>query len=383
MKKYYINFCIFYFVYYITFGAFSPYLNVYFGSLGFNGNQIGTLNSLGMLAGMLAAPIFGMIADKTKKTRLVMISLLVSAATTLYVFKRQSLYIPILISFILFGIFKNDIGNLQDSIASKFCKDTELDFSKVRIFGSLGYVFGSFVLASVLSYFGFKGPYVYTMIFCYIFCVFILFFVPTDAEENKEKIAILPATLKLIKNRYFILITIIYQFGLSFVDVANNYVGLHFVNSLNVSADKVGFYTFIMVAPEIIVLAKGGEIIKRCGWKRFYTIAAIGQIIRFLGYCLTGNIYIFYLATITHGLSVLMSAVCNIRFMSEKLDKNLLSTAVSTYGSITLVCQALYNKIFGALIDNFGTYSIFYFGLFISLVLLVMVRKTDIFDGMK
>lgn len=383
VKKYFVNFCIFYFIYYITFGAFSPYLNVYFGKLGFSGSQIGTLNSLGMIAGMLAAPIFGMICDKTRKTKLVMSALLIAASISLYSFMKQREYIPILVTFVLFGIFKNDIGNLQDSIASKFSSDNKLDFSKIRIYGSFGYLFGSFILAGILNRLGIEGPFFILMIICYLSCVIILFFVPSDNDNQKEDIDIIPATLKLLKNKNFLLITIIYLFGMSYVDVANNYVGLHFVNALNVSSSKIGFYTFAMVGPELLILSKGGEILNRFGWKKIYIYGAIGQTIRFLIYCFTGNIYLFYLGTITHGLSVLVSSVYNIRFMTLKINKNLLSTAISTYASITLITQALYNKVIGILIDNFGTYAVFYLGLIISLLLIVIIKKSDIFDDLK
>ena len=384
MKNYQLNFCLFYFIYYITFGAFSPYLNVYFDNLGLSGDQIGTINSLCMLAGMLAAPLFGMIADKTRKTKFVMGTLLVLSALSLYVFSIQTKYYPILITFILFGIFKNDIGNLQDSICSKYCNSDNVDFSKIRIFGSFGYLFGSFVLATVLSKLGIEGPYIKTLIFCYLFSVLILFILPSDIEEsNKTKINIIPAAKQLFKDKNFITITIIYLFAMCLVDIVNNYIGMHFVNAFKLDSSKVAFYTFVMILPELIILSNGGKIIDKLGWKRFYTIAALGQILRYVVYSLTSNVIIFYIATFTHGLSVLMSAVCNIRFMSEKINRDLLSTAISTYGSVALITQALYNKIFGMLIDKFGTYSIFYFSLILSLILLIIVRSTKIFNDMK
>ena len=58
-----------YFIFYTGFGIYLPFINIYYRDIGLSGLEIGLINTLSPLVGMLSAPLWGVLNDRYGKTR--------------------------------------------------------------------------------------------------------------------------------------------------------------------------------------------------------------------------------------------------------------------------------------------------------------------------
>ena len=214
--------CGFFLLHYMTMGVYTPYVNVYYERLGFTGSQIGLISLIGLLFAMLAAPLFGILCDKTKSDKGVIVFLMLASAASMFLWSKQTTFIPVLFTSTLLLIFRSDIGSISDSLAVKFCNQEEYDFGFVRSIGSLGYLLGAFVVANTLAAFGFQGPYVMCFIVFMILGAILICFFPNSKEEEenskKEDFSLLKDGKELLLNKDFIFIIIVMIFSTMALD---------------------------------------------------------------------------------------------------------------------------------------------------------------------
>ena len=93
MKKHQSKlFYAFYFLYFAAMSGFTTYINVYLESKGLNGSQFGQITAAGLLISVFIAPLWGIIGDKTRNYKLLLLASLGSSLIALYFYAKQSLY---------------------------------------------------------------------------------------------------------------------------------------------------------------------------------------------------------------------------------------------------------------------------------------------------
>ena len=386
MKGQFRNYCIFYFFYYATLGVFSPYLNVYYERLGFSGSQIGNINSLSLVFAMFTTPLWGIVSDKTKKHKLVLTVAVGMTAIVLFIWSLQRNYIPVLVTAIFLQICRCDIGSLADSMCIKFCNRYEEDFSVVRSLGSLGYVFGSFAVGYVASYFGFSGPYVYIAMICSaiaVICIQKFTVDENDENETTQKLDLLHDGKEIIKNGNFIYALLLMILISAVLDVINGYVGNHLVGTLKQSDSLIGISTLAMVAPEFFIVMKAQKIFDKIGYRNLYLLGCGSQVLRFLVYAFVPNVFAFLIVSLFHGLSIAAICVGNVNFLYRAVDKKILATGMSIYNAGYIISTALFNQLFGRLYEASGSGSMFFVAAILTTIGLLMVicsKRLNIMD---
>lgn len=369
--------CGFYLLHYMTMGVYTPYVNVYYERLGFTGSQIGLISLIGLLFAMLAAPLFGVLCDKTKSDKGVIVFLMLASAVSMFIWSKQSTFIPVLLASTFLLIFRSDIGSISDSMAVKFCNQEEFDFGFVRSIGSLGYLLGAFVVANTLAAFGFQGPYVMCFIVFMILGAILICFFPNKQEENsveqKEEFSLLKDGKELLLNKDFLFIIIVMVFSTMALDCAVSYAGNHLVTTMNQPDSLIGIFSCAMVLPEVFMVMRIGKVIKKIGLKKLYIFACITQIIRMLVYAFSGNIYLFLLVSALHGIMIGAGGVGNVEFMHQRIPSKMLSTAMSIYGATYTIGTALFSQLFGIIYQYGSSNMIFLVCAMFTLIPLVMV----------
>lgn len=367
--------CGFYLLHYMTMGVYSPYVNVYYERLGFSGSQMGMISLVGLLLAMLCAPLFGVLCDKTKSDKGVIIFLMLSSALSIYLWSTQAYFAGVLVTSTLFLIFRSDIGSLSDSLAVKFCNQEGFDFGFVRSLGSLGYLLGSFVVANFLISKGFQGPFVYSYMLFMVLGAFLIFFFPKNSEHTKSKgeFSLLKDGKELLKNKDFLFIIIVMLFSSMIIDCIGSYAGNHLISTLKQQDSVIGIFSCAMVLPEVFLVMGIGKVIKKFGLKKLYILACASQVLRLLVYAFTNNIVLFLLASTLHGIMIGAGGVGNVEFMHQRIPSRMLSTAMSIYGATYTIGTAICSQVFGIIYQYGSSNLIFLVGAILTIIPLLMV----------
>lgn len=377
-------FFIFYFIYFISSGVFYPFVNVHYENLGFSGSEIGFINSTGLIFAMIITPLWGVIADKSKRYKTILGLVMVLAAISGMIWSFQTTLMGVLIFATAITIFRSAINPLADSLSVSYCAQQAFDFGKIRGIGSLGYVVGSFVLANIANALGFLGPFIWIMGLALLLAAATLFFYPSiQMSENKEKVNILKSSRVLFQNKRYLFIIVLMLFTNLTMDSAGSYIGNHLVNALGANQSAIATYTLVAALPEVFFIMIVGNIVGRFGFKTMYLLAIISQIIRLIGYSCVSSVPLFMIFTLPHMIMTGAGAVVHMNFIQKAVDPKILTTAVSLYTGIYLVGQAIYTQLFGFVYEMWGSHMIFIVSALLTGIGLFMVLFTRQFDFQK
>ena len=144
-----------YVTYYASLGALMPYLPVYFHSLGHEGTSIGILGAVKPLTTFLAAPLWGVISDRSgNHVSTLQFTFVTSLIFQLLVGLNSNLTYLIVTVFIT-ALLNAPVKSLIDSIVmSKLTSEEDKNqFGRMRLWGQIGFGVGSSLVGSLLSMF--------------------------------------------------------------------------------------------------------------------------------------------------------------------------------------------------------------------------------------
>ena len=381
-NKTYTLLCLFYIVYYVTLGVYTPYLNVYYERLGFSGSQIGMITSIGMIASMIITPVWGMLSDKTHHPRAVIAFVLSMAGVSAIIWTMQRDFVPVLVFSVLLSIFRQNVWSLVDGVGIQVCADHGRDFGFARAMGSLGYLLGSFVIANLMYAFGYSGPYMQVFVFCSFLGAVMILCVPSNGmrEKEKSKVKFSESIHSLLHHRSYLFVLAVMLLTSMVVDTILNYSGNHLINTLHQSDNMIGIFSFAQVFPEIIIVMFANRIFRRMKTSQIFLLGAIAQLVRYILCSISSSVTIFLLATTLHGLTIAVSSVGHVSYIHKHVDRSILATAMSIYGTVSTIGCALLNQVFGIVYQYGSSYHLFWIGALTALAAIVLILSNRHLD---
>lgn len=178
-----------YFIYYSAYALFASYLVSYLSQRGFSAVTCGLITSLTLVANVVMQPISGYLTDTFLSVRdyliLSCIGLIVLCICNM-VFGGQELVCFVLIVFS--AGFAYPFGQLMDAwvnIVSHF-PGTNLVYSRVRAFGSIGYALAATAVGAYFSIFGY-GNYFLLQAIVFAGLIFFLQELPKLQPDNRAE----------------------------------------------------------------------------------------------------------------------------------------------------------------------------------------------------
>lgn len=141
----------FYLVYFAALGVLVPYWGLYLKSLNFDARQIGELIAIIMATKIIAPYIWGWIADHTGKgMQIVRLASILAFLIFGLIFYDQS-YWWVAAVMMSFSFFWNAALPQFEATTMNHLGDAEHDYSKIRVWGSLGFVAAVVIMGVLLE----------------------------------------------------------------------------------------------------------------------------------------------------------------------------------------------------------------------------------------
>jgi MFS transporter, PPP family, 3-phenylpropionic acid transporter len=147
----------FYFTYYFFVGAFVPYWGIYLQSEQFSAADIGILMSLFQISRIFAPNFWGWLADHTSK-RVIWIKLtaLLGLLGFAAVFWAHGFFWLFLVMAAL-SLFTSSTLPLSESLTLAHLATTNGHYSRIRMWGSFGFIVASVIIGFVIDWYGIKS----------------------------------------------------------------------------------------------------------------------------------------------------------------------------------------------------------------------------------
>lgn len=365
MKKFSINYIGLYCCSYFAFGSLIPLLSQYLISVGLNGVEIGTITAVGMLAGVLTTPLWGMLCDKTGKNKTILLMLLIAPALLSLVMLSSQNYYLILLIYTSFYIFQNSITPVMDSLALNFSSD----FGKIRLWGAVGYAVGVVFSGFIAQHFGLHTIFI---IYSSFVCIATLFLRTIQTEKVETTLTHFEGLSTLLSNKKYLLFIAAAFFIQGPTLAHNTYFGLLYTH-LGGTIAGVGLAFFLFCISEAPMMHFVDQIEKRFSIENIIIFATVLSMIRWYWYS-TGPspallLSTFFLQGIVNGIFLIIT----IKHISTITRQETRATAIAIYSSLcngvgTMLCQYLG----GIILDSHGPESIYFAYFLFNIVAFVL-----------
>lgn len=139
-----------YFAFGVSTGVFFPYISVLLTSDGVSSETVGLLVSIGILASMVAQPVWGLIGDKYHSARLILLVAFVAPAFFGAFFDSRSVVLLGLVTALLF-ITKVPQTSVANAYTLSAIEGLASAFGRIRLFQSFGFGIGGYLTGLYLS----------------------------------------------------------------------------------------------------------------------------------------------------------------------------------------------------------------------------------------
>lgn len=145
------------FLYFALLAMFISFLPVYLDVQGLTKSQIGFIIGTGGFVTLFAQPLWGMISDKTKSIRKILLILLMFSTIVGYLLYDASSYPMLIMLAMLLYFFLMSVDPLTESLNFSVAESHGTSYGSIRTYGALGYAVAALLTGYVISYFGEKA----------------------------------------------------------------------------------------------------------------------------------------------------------------------------------------------------------------------------------
>jgi len=380
---------ILYFCFYFGMGSLLPYLSPYFASRGVSPAGIGLLLSISPLIGMVVPPLWGMLADRSRRTlpwvriQFVMLPILVFT-----LFHTQGLLL-LALALVALACFITAVAPLIDHIAMGYVQAEGLDYGRIRVFGSLGFSLANLSMSAFLLHQPLTHLY-WLYIPALLGALLITAFMrehsdselpPTNARDSQPTPALSsgsPLTSAPYSAlRAFMPLAGFYAMLLCFsvtVPVYGSYFPLY-IQDMHLPASLTSIAFALSSGSEVLTMPFATKLYARRGPRFMLTCSALAYVTRWLVLGLAHNAMLIVGAQVLHGVAFGFFYTSAVMYLRSAVPRDRLATGQTLFAATSALGNVIGNLGGGALFGLVGPRSFFELEALIALICVVIVRR--------
>ena len=327
--------------------------STYLVSFGYEEVYISTCMMVAAVVTIMAKPMWAKLADagKCRMEALIMVGLM--AAGFIIFFSFRTSRPAALLYAAMVNVSCMILMDLVDSWVIKLCKENKnLDYGKVRSFGSIAYAVTGLLFGLATTRFGLDiAPYVMCVI---LLGIGIVSQTVPDPVVVKQETRSFRDGLFILKDKRFLIFTLACALSNATFNFTDSYIPV-LILSRGGNTTYIGINDFIMSFIEFIMLKQFTKIADKVGTDRVIVFGMIGFFFKATLAALAPTPLLTICACLTQAISFCLLVPARMRFIGEEIDKEDVSMAISitgVAGSLTNICIS--NPIAQKLIPSIG-----------------------------
>ncbi|MCS7222345.1 MAG: major facilitator superfamily domain-containing protein 6 [Anaerolineae bacterium] len=361
-----------YFFVFAAVGAFFPYINVYYRSIGLSGTQIGLIGSLGPLVGMVAGPLWGLFSDRFGVTRPLLALAITGAMLSMLGLSIAPGFVWLLLLTAAYTFFTNPIMPLLDSTTLELLQGHRERYGRQRVWGSLGFVVTSWAFGYILERFGLRW-----LFYGYVALMSVVLVVAMGLPARRTRLSgpLRSGLMRLIRQRAWLF----FSASLIVLGIANS--GMHsflniYIKEMGGGEGLIGLLWGVAALSEVPVMFLAAPIIVQIGIQRTLAIAYALYAMRWLLLGIMPSPEWAVPINLLHGLTFGALWVAGVAYADALAPEELKATAQGLF-SATLysVSSVISGPISGFLFDTIGPAALFRVYAILGILALALLRS--------
>ena len=287
----------FYFFYYFFVGSFVPYWGIYLQSENFSPSSIGILLSLFQISRIVAPNFWGWLADHTgHRVKWIKLTSFLGLIGFIGIFWAKGFFWIFLVMSAL-SLFTSSTLPLAESLTLAHLATTDGHYSRIRLWGSIGFIVASLFLGYLIDFQGIN-----ILLWVLLIAQAIIFFLSNTIPETQDiqhKTNDL-SIWKIIKTPSVIALLIGCTLMVSAHGVLYNFYSIY-LKDHGYSSGTIGWLWAVGVICEILIFMAMPKILQRYSLKAILLMSLFLGVIRFI---LIGaspdHLYLLFIAQMFH-----------------------------------------------------------------------------------
>ncbi|MFO0782655.1 MAG: MFS transporter [Phycisphaerales bacterium] len=373
------------FLQYAVWGIWLPVLAIYLGAkkeaggLGFDGGQIGMILGLAGSVGAVAAPfIAGQVADRFLPAERALGILLVAGGVVNLLLANADSYGSFLLLSVLYSVAYMPTLSLSNSIAMSNLRNENVDFPRVRVWGTIGWIVASAVFPLVwlqtnhqftaLPWFleGTPKPNATALIpdalrvsgylsFAYAAYAFMMLPYTPPKGSSRNPLAFIEA-FALLRYRGVLVLCV----AAIIISMIHNVYFLRtgpWLTTVGFTSANAPAAMTVGQMVEIITLAALGWFISKLGFKSVLTIGALAYFLRFADFASTtaDNRGLAYLGIALHGFCYAFFFAAAFLYIDRTAPRDARHSAQTAFGIAILGLGPVLAGVYNGFLDTVAT----------------------------
>ena len=361
-------------------GFLLPFINLFFTDRGLSGTEIGLLGTLGSVAALIAAPVWGRVSDAaTRPRRLVQFGLLESALAML-VLSQQTIFAWMAVIIALDSLLSAGVFPLSDALALSIARGGGTGFGSVRLWGSLGWAVAALVGGWLIERTG-----LFAMFAGYVLCgltgIVIVGLIRTDLRRGtagaREPGASVRRVLRdVLKDRSLIGLAI----ALSVVWFAT--IGYHqfepvYLDQLGAGETLIGLASTLGALVELPAMLWADRLTRHHGAERLLRFSFVLDVLRLAGILIAPSVAAILVSRAIGGVAYSFYVIALTEFVGEHAPNRQVATMLALF-TVTLpgLVRMVAAPASGWVFDRVGAYWLYAIALGGTAIAWVVMRLT-------
>ncbi len=314
---------------YLHYGVTSPFLPVWYQHRGYSPDQIGALLSLPMFLKLLViAPILT-FADRVRRVRDMTWYFAFSAAILLAGMNFIEAFAAMLALTAAFAVFWDTMPVLADAYCVSAARDKNLDFGRMRLWGSVAFVVANFLSGAVIERIG-AQRIVWLAVACLSLPLVVLPFLPRDSLFQGARPAAAREWRTLTKNRALLLMITSVSLITASHGLLNNFSSVHWLKS-GLSNTTVGALWGTSISAEVVLLYFGRRLLGEYPPARLVLIGGCAAAARWLLMSFDPPLELLFPIQILQALSGIAPILAMMIYIERNIAPHLIASAQGLY----------------------------------------------------
>jgi MFS family permease len=320
---------LFYLLFFAGVAALFNFVALYFVGQGLSGSQIGLLMGIGPLAGLFAGPVWGGLADASRRYRLIFSFAIIGNVIAVFCFPFFHTFVGFFLLIVLQALFGGPIISLTDHATMSMLGDEKEQYGRVRLGGTIGYGLAAPIIGAVVELYGLQWIF---WIYCALLLIALFIGQQMHFSQNLIQGAFLSGVRELLNDRKWILFLVIVFVAGTGNAAISSYLFIY-LEKIGTSKFWMGLAITISTIAELPALFFAGRLLKMLKPRGLLTLGLLATAVRCMLYGVIGVPWMALTVQLLQALTFPILLVAGVSYADESAPAGMGATAQGIFGS--------------------------------------------------
>ncbi len=354
-----------YLCYFAAGGALTPYLNLYYQTIGMTRQQIGLLIASTTLTTVIASPVWSALADAFRLHRYLLPLAMVGTLGPVALLTQTTEFGALWLLIVLYAFFNGPIIPLADNAVLSMLGDDRAAYGRLRVWGAIGFGLSAWGGGALAEQFGMSVSFVLFIVFMFL-CGLIAARLPAPQVTASD--SFLHNLKRLMINPVWLgFLTAIFLVGISSSLIHNYYV--LYITGMGGGETLYGLSIAAAGLSELPVFFFAGRLVRWLTPRGLLVIGFVAFALRCLLISVIPSPEWVIVPQMLHGLSFSALWAAGVVYVVQITPPGLGATAQAALGVTLFGIAGAVGGVFGAtLYESVGPVALFRVGALVALL---------------